>query len=123
MILILKEYQPTSNPLKNKYPLRRHAVRRRRGLKDENMKELHEAMIFQYLLRELNEREHDLFLCRDRLGLSSKSDELDALEFIIAKAKYDYALQTLVNINRIFQINVNDSPREKAEKEKRVTNQ
>lgn len=88
-----------------------------------SMKELYEAMLFRYLLRELNEREHNLSMCRDRLGLSSCSDEVDALEFIIAKAKYDYALQTLVNINRIFQINVNDSPREKAEKEKRVTNQ
>lgn len=87
------------------------------------MKELHEAMIFRYLLRELNERERDLSLHRDRLGLSSRSDEVDALEFIIAKSKYEYALQTLVNINRILNIHVGDSPREKAEKEKRDTNQ
>lgn len=83
------------------------------------MKELHEAMVFRYLLRELNERERDLSVCRERLGLSSRSDEVDAMEFIIAKAKYEYALQTLVNINRILEINVNDTPREKAEKEKK----
>lgn len=87
------------------------------------MKELHEAMLFRYLLRELNEREHEMSMCRDRLGLSSRSDEVDALEFIVAKAKYEYALQTLANINRILEINVNDTPREKAEREKRVTNQ
>lgn len=83
------------------------------------MKELHEAMIFRYLLRELNERECEFSMCRDRLGLSSRSDEVDALEFIIAKVKYDYALHTLVNINRILNIHVNDSPREKFEKEKK----
>lgn len=83
------------------------------------MKELHESMLFQYLLRELSRRENDLNLYRSRLAFSSRSDELDALEFIIAKARYDDCLEMLVNINRILNIHVGDSPREKAEKEKK----
>lgn len=83
------------------------------------MKELHESMIFQYLLRELNEIDCEVTTCRERLALSCKADEVDALEYVIAKAKYEYCLHTLVNINRILNIHVNDSPREKAEKNKK----
>ena len=77
------------------------------------MKDLHESMLFQYLLRELNERDVQMNLCRERLTLSCKADEVDALEYIIAKTRYDDCLQMLVNINRILNINVGDSPREK----------
>lgn len=77
------------------------------------MKELHESMIFRYLLRELNVLDTDVSLCRERLALSCKADEVDALEYIIAKTKYDYCLQTLVNVNRILNMHVGETENEK----------